>query len=158
MSERDTDFDIEIEGEDEEEPEPSNPYSVLGVDPDATGAQMRIAYHRKLREHPPERDQEGFKRIRHAYETLRSPRKRAELALLELRHGPAEFDLDRLRDAPTPHFPDPQRFAEHLLAAALAEVEAEIDDEVARAAEGEPPDVDHRGAAGPSREEGEKRR
>jgi len=99
-----------------------------------------MAYHRQLRDHPPERDPEGFKRVREAYETLRSPRKRAEMALLELRHGPAEFDLNRLRDAPPPPFPE--RFADHLLAIALAEVEATIDDQVARARAADPWDGD----------------
>ncbi len=136
MSEREDELDFEIEGEDggeEEQPQASTPYAILGVEPDATPAQIRVAYLQKVREHPPERDQEGFKRVREAYETLRSPRKRAELELLELRHGPAEFDLDRLRDTPPP--PLPERFAEHLLAVALAEVDAAIDAQVARARE-----------------------
>lgn len=73
--------------------------------------------------------------MREAYETLRSPRKRAEIALLELRHGPAEFDLDRLRDVPPPPFPE--RYADHLLAIVLAEVDAAVDAEVAHARESE---------------------
>jgi len=130
--ENEFDFDTETEDEAEEKEQPveASPYDILVVEPTATPSQIRIAYHRQVREHPPERDPEGFKRIRDAYETLRSPRKRAELALLELRHGPAEFDLDRLRDSPPPPFPE--RYVEHLLAAALAEVDAAIDAEVAR--------------------------
>jgi hypothetical protein len=42
---------------------------VLGIDADP-GADVRRAYLRKLREHPPERDPEGFQRIRAAYERL----------------------------------------------------------------------------------------
>ena len=129
FSKKDTEAETEEEGEDERQPTAS-PYSVLGVGPDASPSQVRLAYHRQVREHPPERDPEGFKRIREAYETLRSPRKRAELSLLELRQGPAEFDLDRLRDTPPP--PLPERFADHLLAAVLAEMEAAIDEQVAR--------------------------
>ncbi len=143
MRERESDVDFDLETEDEEQgegPEASSPYAILGVEPDATPAQLRMAYHRQLRDHPPERDPEGFKRVREAYETLRSPRKRAEMALLELRHGPAEFDLNRLRDAPPPPFPE--RFADHLLAIALAEVEATIDDQVARARAADPWDGD----------------
>lgn len=153
MSEREIDFDIETESEDEQEPEASSPYAVLEVEADATPAQLRIAYHRQLRDHPPERDPEGFKRVRDAYETLRSPRKRAELALLELRHGPAEFDLDRLRDTPPPPFPE--RFADHLLTVALAEVEAAIDDQVARARAAASLGGDGRGASAPGAAAGE---
>lgn len=108
-----------------------DPYAILGVEPSATSAEVRMGYLQKVREHPPERDPEGFKRVRESYETLRSPRKRAEMALLELKQGPAEFDLDRLHDAPPPPFPE--RYADHLLAIALAEVDAAIDDEVAQA-------------------------
>ncbi|MBI4317689.1 MAG: DnaJ domain-containing protein [Chloroflexi bacterium] len=107
--------------------------SILGIEPAGSSAEVRAAYMQKLREHPPERDPEGFKRVREAYETLRSPRKRAELTLLELRHGPAEFDLDRLRDAPPPPFPE--RFVDHLIAVLLADVNAAVDAEVARARE-----------------------
>jgi hypothetical protein len=140
LTERDFDFEIddeELEGE-EEQPGPATPYAVLGVEPDATSDPVRIAYHRKVREHPPERDPEGFKRVREAYETLRSPRKRAELTLLELRQGPGEFDLDRLRDAPPPPFP--ARYVNHMLSVALAEVDSALDVEVARAREVKSPD------------------
>ena len=146
MSAQRRDFDFDTEAEDvteEQQQAASSPYTVLGVEPEATPAQVRIAYYRLVREHPPERDPEGFKHIREAYETLRSPRKRAELTLLELRHGPAEFDLDRLRDAPPP--PLPEGYLDHLLAVALAEVDAAIDEEVARA----------RGIASRAEDEGE---
>ncbi|MGQ9675610.1 MAG: J domain-containing protein [Chloroflexota bacterium] len=106
----------------------ANPYTVLGVEPDATSTEIRLAYLQRVREHAPERDPEGFKRVREAYETLRSPRKRAELTLLELRCGPAEFDLDRLHDAPPPAFP--ARYLDHLIAIALAETDAAIDAEI----------------------------
>ncbi len=138
MSRHDDELDFEVEtGEEgeEEQPNESDPYSILGVEPTASPSELRIAYHRQVREHPPERDPEGFKRVRDAYETLRSPRKRAEMALLELRRGPAEFDLERLKDSPPPPFPE--RFVEDLVAAALAEVDAATDAEIARARQGE---------------------
>ncbi|MDP2659676.1 MAG: DnaJ domain-containing protein [Dehalococcoidia bacterium] len=103
-------------------------YVALGIDPDATGDEIRRAYLEKVREHPPERDPEGFKRVREAYEHLRSPRKRAELALLDLREGPVEFDLDRLRDEPAPPFP--RQYLDHLLAILLADVDAAVDAQV----------------------------
>lgn len=50
----------------------SNPYQVLGIDRDAPQGDIRKAYFRLVREHPPETDPEGFKRIREAYERLKS--------------------------------------------------------------------------------------
>src|SRR5260370_13631418 len=40
-------------------------------DADPTHEQLRRTYLRRLREHPPERDPEGFKRLRRAFEILR---------------------------------------------------------------------------------------
>jgi len=116
--------DYEYE-EPEQEQAADDPYTVLGVSPEAPPAEIRAAYFALVRAHPPERDAEGFKRIRAAYEQLRSPRKRAELTLLELRRGDAEFDLDRLHDAPAPPFP--AQWLDHLLAIAFASLDAETD-------------------------------
>lgn len=38
-----------------------DPYKVLDVEPNATPAEVRLAYVQKVREHPPEHDPEGFK-------------------------------------------------------------------------------------------------
>lgn len=111
-----------------------DPYETLDVSSGATAAEVRVAYLQKVREHPPERDPEGFKRVREAYEVLRSPRKRAELSLLELRGGPQEFDLDRLHDVPPP--PVPEQYARHLLAVVLADLDAALEGEAHRAATG----------------------
>jgi hypothetical protein len=48
---------------------------LLGLDDDdePTRDRVRRAYMRKLREHPPERDPEGFQRLRQAYELLDEP-------------------------------------------------------------------------------------
>ena len=120
----------EFEREDADKaPVDADPYMVLGVAPEATPAEVRAAYFAKVRVHTPERDPEGFKRIRAAYEQLRSPRKRAELTLLELRQGDAEFDLGRLHDTPAPPFP--AQWLDHLVAIALAGLDAEVDAAVA---------------------------
>lgn len=108
----------------------SNPYAVLGLSAEATPAEIRSRYFALVRVHSPERDPEGFKRVRAAYEQLRSPRKRAELTLLELRQEDGEFDLDRLQDAPLP--PLPGRWLDHLVAVALAALDQEIDVQVAQ--------------------------
>ncbi len=59
-----------------------DPFAVLAVPPSAGDAGVRDAYRAALREHPPERDPEGFKRIRWAYESLRGPSARARAAVL----------------------------------------------------------------------------
>ncbi len=58
-----------------------------------------------------------------------SPRKRAELTLLELRQGEAEFDLGRLQAVPAP--PLPPQWPDHLVTIALAELDAQLDAAVA---------------------------
>jgi len=55
-----------------------NPYQVMELAPAATEEEIRHAYFRLVREHPPERDPDQFKRIRAAYEILRDPTRRAE--------------------------------------------------------------------------------
>ncbi len=49
-------------------------YESLGLDPDATPAQIKSAYHAKLREFPAHSHPEEFKAVRQAYETLRQRR------------------------------------------------------------------------------------
>ncbi len=117
------------EERDDEQPAEADPFTVLGVSPGAPPLEIRAAYFALVRAHPPERDPEGFKRIHAAYEQLGSPRKRAELTLLELRQTDAEFDLGRLHDAPAPPFP--ARWFDHIVAIALAGLDAEIDVSVA---------------------------
>jgi len=51
-------------------------YAVLGVSPEATQAEIKRAYFRKVREHPPETDPDGFQRISQAYEVLRDAERR----------------------------------------------------------------------------------
>ncbi|HLF26400.1 MAG TPA: J domain-containing protein [Anaerolineae bacterium] len=80
---------------------PIDPYAVLDLDPGATPEQIKTAYFTRVREHPPERDPEGFKRIRAAYEQLRDPAKRRETDLLRL-HAWPEPSLERIFAEPDP--------------------------------------------------------
>ena len=48
-------------------------HAVLGVGVDSDEKALRDAYLSKIREHPPERDPEGFERVRDAYLVLTSP-------------------------------------------------------------------------------------
>ncbi len=59
-----------------------DPFEVFGVSPDADDATIRRAYLRLLRLHPPERDPDGFRRIRAAFEAVRSQQDRAARRLL----------------------------------------------------------------------------
>lgn len=59
-----------------------DPWAVLGLAATAGDEDVREAYRAGVRAHPPERDPEGFKRVRAAYEALRDPVQRARTAVL----------------------------------------------------------------------------
>jgi curved DNA-binding protein CbpA len=62
-----------------------SPYAVLGLSRAATADEIKQAYFAQVRQHPPEREPEAFKRIRAAYDQLKTPEKRieADMRLLE---------------------------------------------------------------------------
>jgi curved DNA-binding protein CbpA len=77
-------------------PMESDPYAILGIRADATEPEIRRAYFARVKEHPPERDPEGFKAIRAAYERVRDPKERAAVFLdrfeeVSLDAGPPEL-------------------------------------------------------------------
>ncbi len=45
-----------------------NPFAVLGIEETADDEQVRAAYLAAVRRSPPDRDPEGFRRVREAYE------------------------------------------------------------------------------------------
>jgi curved DNA-binding protein CbpA len=71
-----------------------DPYAVLELDRRASADDVRRAYLRLVRVHTPESDPERFKQVRSAYETLRSPLRRAELAVQAFDETVSEPDLD----------------------------------------------------------------
>lgn len=73
-----------------------NPYEVLGVKRDASETEIKRAYFALVRDHPPERDPEGFKRIRAAYERLRGA-ERARTDVLLVVADPVSLDVAGLR-------------------------------------------------------------
>jgi curved DNA-binding protein CbpA len=80
----------------------NDPFAVLGLDETASDEAIREAYIAAIRISPPDRDPEGFRRIREAYEQLRDPERRLALRLF----GPAPLlDLVALADA----FPEERR-------------------------------------------------
>ncbi len=56
----------------------ADPYAVLGLARTASALDIKKAYFMRVREHPPERDSQGFQRVRAAYDALRTPAARAE--------------------------------------------------------------------------------
>jgi curved DNA-binding protein CbpA len=64
-----------------------DPYGVLSVPRSADQAAIRRAYLDLVRQHPPERDPDTFKRVRAAYEMLGTPEARAT-ALVEIPEPP----------------------------------------------------------------------
>lgn len=73
-----------------------DPYEILEIAAGATEAEIKQAYFAKVRRHPPESDPEGFKRIRAAYEILRSAQQRAELDLFQFDRRVAALDPSQL--------------------------------------------------------------
>ena len=57
-----------------------SPFVILDIEDNADDATVRAAYTRALRRCPPDRDPEGFGRIREAYEMIRDAEKRARLS------------------------------------------------------------------------------
>ena len=62
-----------------------NPYVVLGLTRTATLDEIKQAYFLQVRQHPPEREPDAFKRIRAAYDQLKTSEKRiqADMRVLE---------------------------------------------------------------------------
>ncbi len=61
-----------------------NPYEVLQILPSANDSQIKESYVRKVKEYPPERFPEEFKKIREAYEAISTPRNRVTYKLFHL--------------------------------------------------------------------------
>jgi len=53
-------------------------YDVLGISEDASQSDIKAAFGRQVREHPPEQDPEGYKLVREAYDVLSNPVSRRE--------------------------------------------------------------------------------
>ena len=66
----------------ERQAEIMDPRKCLALGQDAGEEEIRAAYVRKVKEHPPDRSPEEFERIRDAYDSLRDPRRRMRDRLL----------------------------------------------------------------------------
>src|SRR2546428_1781979 len=74
-----------------------SPYKTLGVERTASESEIKQAYFALVREHPPERDPEGFKRIRAAYEKLRAGGERAETDLFLIEEMDSAMSMENLQ-------------------------------------------------------------
>ena len=67
----------------------TDPYAVLGLSRSADQGDLRATYFALVRQYSPEKDPETFKRIRAAYDKLRTAQRRAETDLFMLQPPPA---------------------------------------------------------------------
>jgi curved DNA-binding protein CbpA len=67
-----------------------DPYQVLGITRQATADAIKKAYFTKVREFPPENNPDQFKRVRTAYDALRTPEAKAATDLF-LPHPPIPY-------------------------------------------------------------------
>lgn len=88
-------------------------YERLGVSPDASPAQIKAAYHAKLREFPAHTHPQEFKAIRAAYEALR-------------KGGQNQFE-DFFKERPIQAELDPQ-LLQQLKQRAIAEIELSLEE------------------------------
>ena len=88
-----------------------DPFGVLGISSDAETEEIRGAYFALVKERSPERDPEEFKRIRRAYEALRtdSGRWRSRLMIFEAEKAGPPSPL------PSPRPIGPEEILEDLL-------------------------------------------
>ncbi len=64
-----------------------SPFELLGVVETAGDDEIRAAYHKAVLAHPPDRDPEGFQKVRAAFDAIRDEEARLELRLF----GPPPF-------------------------------------------------------------------
>lgn len=76
--------------------------ATLGVPANAERAVLKRAYRAALGEHPPDRDPEGFRQVREAYELLLEPGERARELLLAPRPAVAPPALPPPPEPPRP--------------------------------------------------------
>ncbi len=75
----------------------TNHYECLGISPSATSAEIKAAYHAKLREFPAHNYPEEFKAIRAAYEALRKGETTQQEDFFKMRPLQAELDPNVLK-------------------------------------------------------------
>lgn len=72
-----------------------DPYALLELMPNASEADIKQAYFRMVRRHPPERDPQTFKQIRAAYDALKDPQNRLAVDMLRIETWPQESAAEK---------------------------------------------------------------
>lgn len=72
----------------------TTPYQLLGVSDQATDAEIKLAYLNRIKDNPPDRDQERFQQIQQAYESIKDNDSRLSYELFHL----PESDFNELLD------------------------------------------------------------
>jgi curved DNA-binding protein CbpA len=84
----------------------TSPHDILGVAPDATLAQVKAAYHVKLREFPAHKYPVEFKAVRSAYEAIQKGGGRPQENFFTVRPIAATIEpaaIDQLKEKLTAH-------------------------------------------------------
>jgi curved DNA-binding protein CbpA len=84
----------------------TSPHDVLGVAPDATLAQVKAAYHAKLREFPAHKYPGEFKAVRSAYEAIQKGGNRPQENFFTVRPIAVTIEpaaIDQLKEKLTAH-------------------------------------------------------
>jgi DnaJ-class molecular chaperone len=71
----------------------SENHNLLGISPSATPAEIKVAYHAKLKEFPAHKYPQEFKAVRSAYEALQKESQQTNEDFFEI--GPAQIKLDQ---------------------------------------------------------------
>ncbi|MDD5579918.1 MAG: DnaJ domain-containing protein [Methylobacter sp.] len=71
------------------------PYELLGVAADAADAEIKQAYLQKVKDNPPDRDQEQFQLIHNAYTSIKDSKSRMSYALFNVPIADFEELLDQ---------------------------------------------------------------
>ncbi len=71
-----------------------SPYAVLGIPRNASPETVKKAYFNLIRKPPPEKDPQGFKLIRLAYDSLRDADKRSQTDLFLFSDPYGEFNVN----------------------------------------------------------------
>jgi len=72
----------------------ANPYEILGIDKNASNADIKKAYFQNVRKFSPEKHGDKFKEVREAYEKLKDDKKRAETDTFMLNVPYEEFVIE----------------------------------------------------------------
>ena len=75
-----------------------DPYKILGISKESSLNDIKKAYFTLIKEYSPEKNPEAFKKIRQAYDRLRSEKRKEETDFLLFEEGSAASDFQKGRE------------------------------------------------------------